>query len=70
MAIEIEGQKYFRTSEACQITGISRSTLFRWLKMGVLDRTYKDRRGWRIFSKEDLKKIQIEATRIEEDNHA
>jgi hypothetical protein len=38
--------------------------------MGVLDRTYKDRRGWRIFSKEDLKKIQIEATRIEEDNHA
>ncbi len=70
MAIEIEGQVYYRTSEACHITGISRSTLFRWLKMGVLDKTYKDRRGWRIFSKEDLKKIQIEATRIEEDNHA
>ena len=70
MAIEIEGQVYYRTSEACQITGISRSTLFRWLKMGVLNKTYKDRRGWRIFSKEDLKKIQIEATRIEEDNHA
>ena len=68
MPIEIDGQIYYRTGEACQMTGISRSTLFRWLKMGVLEKTYKDRRGWRVFTREDLKKIQTEATRIEEDN--
>ena len=49
MSIEIEGQVYYRTSEACKKIGVSRATLFRWLKAGVLDQHRKDRRGWRIF---------------------
>ncbi len=65
MPIEIEGQIYFRTSEACRKTGISRATLFRWLKAGILEKSYKDRRGWRMFTEENLKKIQTEAKRIE-----
>ncbi len=69
MTIEIGGQRYYRTGEACQKTGISRATLFRWLKMGVLKKTYKDRRGWRIFTIEDLNIIQAEARRIKEESH-
>jgi excisionase family DNA binding protein len=65
MSIEIDGQTYYRTSEACKKTGISRATLFRWLKLGILEKHYKDRRGWRIFTEEDLNKIQAEAKRIE-----
>ena len=64
MPIEISGQIYYRTSEACQKTGISRATLFRWLKEGILDKSYRDRRGWRMFTESDLNKIQAEARQI------
>ena len=64
MPIEIHGQIYYRTSEACDETGISRATLFRWLKEGILEETFRDRRGWRMFTGEDLSKIRVEATRI------
>jgi predicted site-specific integrase-resolvase len=58
MAIEIDGQTYYRTSEACKKTGINRATLFRWLKAGILEKYHKDRRGWMMFSEEDLIKIR------------
>ncbi len=64
MPIEINGQVYYRTSEACKKTGISRATLFRWLKGGILEKLPRDRRGWRMFTKSDLDKVQVEATRI------
>ena len=65
MPIEIDGQTYYGTSESCKKTGISRATLFRWLKVGILEKHYRDRRGWRIFTEEDLNKIRAEAKRIE-----
>jgi len=64
MPIEINGQRYYRTSEACQKTGISRATLFRWLKEGILEKSHRDRRGWRMFTESDLNKIQAEAGQI------
>jgi DNA-binding transcriptional MerR regulator len=54
----IEGITYYGTSEVCSIAGISRPTLFRWLKRGILDKMYRDRRGWRLFSEENLSKIR------------
>jgi excisionase family DNA binding protein len=65
MSMEIDGKTYYRTSEACKKTGISRATLFRWLKIGILEKHYKDRRGWRIFTDEDLTKIREEAHKIQ-----
>jgi len=65
MPIEINTQTYYRTSEACMKTGISRATLFRWLKAGILNKSYRDRRGWRLFTEDDLNKIQAEANRVE-----
>lgn len=62
--MEIDGQMYYRTSEACKRTGISRATLFRWLKAGILEKHYKDRRGWRIFTEDDLDKVRAEAQKI------
>jgi predicted site-specific integrase-resolvase len=64
LAIEIDGQKYYRTSEACKKTGISRATLFRWLKIGILEKYHRDRRGWMMFKEEDLNKIRAEARKI------
>ncbi len=63
--IEIDGKKYYRTSEACKMAGISRATLFRWLKSGtVKDTMMKDRRGWRLFSEKDIKLLKDEANKV------
>lgn len=65
MPINMNGQTYYRTLEACRETGVSRATLFRWLKGGILERSYRDRRGWRLFTRDDLRKIQSEANKVE-----
>lgn len=65
MPIQIKGKMYYRTLEICTKTCVSRATLFRWLKNGVVSGTYRDRRGWRLFTEDDIKKIQAEAERIE-----
>ena len=65
MAIRINGQTYYRTSEACQRGGISKATLFRWFKVGIVeDVERKDRKGWRLFSENDIDRIKSEATRV------
>ncbi len=65
MAIRINDQTYYRTSEACRRTGISRATLFRWLKTGILeDVMRRDRKDWRLFTQDDINRIKSEATRI------
>ncbi len=65
MPIEINGRVYYRTKEACEKTGISRATLHRWLKDGFIEKPYRDRRGWRMFTEDNLSKINIEATKIQ-----
>ncbi len=65
MPREIGGRKYYETMEVCREVGISRPTLFRWLKRGILSKIHRDRRGWRLFTEEDLSKILAEASRIE-----
>jgi len=65
MPREINGQTYYTAQEVCREADISRPTLFRWLKRGLLTKIYKDRRGWRMFTADDLSKIMVEAGRIE-----
>jgi predicted site-specific integrase-resolvase len=51
MPVAINGQTYYRTTEVCRIVGISRNTLFRWLKKGsVTEVEHRDYRGWRLFT--------------------
>ena len=65
MPVQIKGKKYYRTSEACQITGLGRSTLLRWFKVSaVKDASHRDRRGWRLFTEADIERIKAEAEYI------
>ena len=64
MPVEINGKTYYRTAEICAKAGISRATLFRWLKAGVLKKTFRDRRGWRMFTENDLESMRAEAEMI------
>ena len=59
MSVAIKRQTYYRTKEACQIIGISRSTLVRWLAKGIFkDASHRDVRGWRLFTQADIKTIE------------
>jgi excisionase family DNA binding protein len=65
MPVEINGQMYYRTLEACKMTGISRATLLRWLKAGVIEKLSRDTRGWRLFTEGDLSKIHAKVNKID-----
>jgi excisionase family DNA binding protein len=66
MPVMVKGETYYRTSEVCAIVGVSRSTLLRWLRDGILgDVHYRDRRGWRLFAEADVSNLKAEADRIE-----
>jgi excisionase family DNA binding protein len=66
LSVKIKGQKYYRTSEICELAGVSRSTLWRWIKAGIIeDSAKRDRRGWKLFTVADLRRIDEEAHRIE-----
>jgi DNA-binding transcriptional MerR regulator len=61
---KIEGQNCYKTSETARIAGISKSTLLRWLDKGVIEiQLRRDRRGWRLFTEADIKKVVEEASR-------
>lgn len=65
MAVSINGKTYYRTAEVCQFVGISKNTLFRWLKEGCTGvNSRRDRRGWRLFTKEEINELKAEASLI------
>ncbi len=66
MPVVIDGKIYYWSLELCRKARVSRSTLLRWLKEGILKEPIRDRRGWRIFNEEDLDKIKTEVERTRE----
>ncbi|MFU8795949.1 MAG: MerR family transcriptional regulator [Dehalococcoidia bacterium] len=69
MPIEINGHVYYRTAEVCHMVGIGKSTLFRWMRNNVVrEAEHRDRKGWRLFTKDELQAITAETSRIER-NH-
>ena len=68
MPMKVNGMRYFRTAEACQAAGISKNTFLRWVKNGVFpDVERRDRRGWRIFTQEEMNALLAEANKISMD---
>jgi len=65
MPVTINGQAYYRTAEVCRIVGISKTTFFRWLKESTFkEAEHRDRRGWRLFTEDELARFKEEANRI------
>lgn len=64
MAVQINGETYYRMAETCKLAELSRATLVRWLGKGLLTQIRRDRRGWRLFSKDDIEIIRAEAIKI------
>ena len=69
MPVTVNGQTYYRSAEVCRMVGISRSTLFRWLKEGIFrEAEHRDRRGWRLFTEGEIDKLKAEANQINRTN--
>jgi excisionase family DNA binding protein len=65
VSIKVRQKNCYRTTEACEIVGISRSTLLRWIRDGVLeDASLRDRRGWRLFTQADIERIEDEVHKV------
>jgi DNA-binding transcriptional MerR regulator len=69
MPVKIDGRIYYRTAEVCQMVGIGKSTLFRWIRQNIVnDAEYRDRKGWRLFAEDELRSLEAETKRIQK-NH-
>jgi len=62
MAVVINDQTYYRTTEVCRMIGISRNTLFRWLKEGIFSTS--SNRGWRLFTAAQLETIRAKTSYV------
>ena len=70
MPVTINGQTYYRTAEVCLAVGIGKSTLFRWVKEGIMkEAEYRDRKGWRLFTDDEIDRLKAEVNRIRR-NHS
>lgn len=48
----------YTTKQAADQIGIAKSTLLEWLRLGhVADSALRDRRGWRVWSPEDIARV-------------
>jgi DNA-binding transcriptional MerR regulator len=66
MPVKINGRMYYRTAEVCQIVGIGKSTLFRWIRQNIIkDAEYRDRKGWRLFTEDELLSLKSETNKIQ-----
>lgn len=71
MPVTINGQNYYRTAEVCQMVGIGKSTLFRWTKEDIMSEAeHRDRRGWRLFTEDEINKLKMEVNRIQKSRTA
>ena len=65
MPVFINDRTYYRTTEVCRMVGISRNTLFRWLKEGIFsDVEYRDWRGWRLFTAAQVETIRMQVNHV------
>jgi excisionase family DNA binding protein len=64
MPIMINEEKYYYTSEACTLAGISKNTFLRWVSEGTFPEVlYRDGRGWRLFNETELERLISEVSR-------
>jgi excisionase family DNA binding protein len=55
--------KTLNTNEAAKKLGVHRSTLLRWFAQKRIGEVRRDRNNWRVFTMQDLERIEKEVRR-------
>ena len=55
---EIPKKKLYKTNEVCDLFDISRATLFRWERQGLISGPPRDWRNWRLYTAENVEQIR------------
>lgn len=55
--MDAQNTKFYRTKEVLKIIGISRATLYNWLRSQKVKEVARDRNNFRIFTETDIHKI-------------
>jgi DNA-binding transcriptional MerR regulator len=51
-------RKQYKTRDICKLFDISKATLFRWEKEGLISNVGRDWRNWRLYSEQNMKEIR------------
>jgi DNA-binding transcriptional MerR regulator len=57
-AKETPKKKLYKTNEVCDLFDISRATLFRWERQGLISGPPRDWRNWRLYTADNVEQIR------------
>lgn len=61
----VNDNRYYTMHEVCSRLGVSKSTLFRWIKKDPdFDAQYRDRNGWRLYSEDEIERLDEAYNRL------
>lgn len=55
---DVPRKKLYKTNEVCEMFDISRATLFRWEREGLITGPPRDWRNWRLYTAENVEQIK------------
>ena len=51
-------KKLYKTNQVCELFDVSRATLFRWEREGLISGPPRDWRNWRLYTAENVEEIK------------
>lgn len=57
-AVAANSKKQYKTNEVCKLFDVSRATLFRWEREGLISGPQRDWRNWRLYTALNIKEIK------------
>jgi DNA-binding transcriptional MerR regulator len=55
---EGNSKKRYKTVEVCKLFDVSRATLFRWEREGLISGPPRDWRNWRVYTAQNIQEIK------------
>lgn len=56
--LEGNSKKRYKTVEVCKLFDVSRATLFRWEREGLISGPPRDWRNWRVYTAQNIQEIK------------
>lgn len=48
---------YYTVKEVAEIVGVSRDTILRWERVGLIKKAKRDFRNWRVYTQDDVDEV-------------